>query len=393
TGNRKRVYKFLGLSEETRTKTEVKRAALPSGKGRRAKMSGWNIKQCVIWELKDAISQILRISRDKLDVDENLADFGFDSISLAEFADVLSERYELEITPDIFFGYPTIERLSQYFLERYSDEMQAFYHESGKEVSLTTPPENRGQKIRKSRSKKLGIKQKQPGVEKDPIAIIGMSGRFPDARNVEELWSILYEGQEVICQVPYERVEWRAGNDTIEGNRSKKRTVGVVPGIAEFDPLFFELSPREAETMDPRQRLLLQESWKALEDAGYGSKSFGDEKVGFFVGVEDGDYSLMTGSKGGVTSNNNAVLAARLSYFLNLDGPNMAINTACSSGLVAVHQACQSLRNGECDTAIVAGANLLTTPEGYDSMDKAGMLSADGKCYAFDKRANGMVPA
>ncbi|MGS2800775.1 beta-ketoacyl synthase N-terminal-like domain-containing protein, partial [Bacillus velezensis] len=74
----------------------------------------------------------------------------------------------------------------------------------------------------------------------------------------------------------------------------------------------------------------------------------------------------------------------------NLDGPNMAINTACSSGLVAVHQACQSLRNGECDTAIVAGANLLTTPEGYDSMDKAGMLSADGKCYAFDKRANGM---
>ncbi|MED1923859.1 acyl carrier protein, partial [Bacillus velezensis] len=103
--------------------------ALPSGKGRRAEMSGWNIKQCVIWELKDAISQILRISRDKLDVDENLADFGFDSISLAEFADVLTSYYKLNITPDIFFGYPTIERLSQYFLERYSDEMQAFYHE------------------------------------------------------------------------------------------------------------------------------------------------------------------------------------------------------------------------------------------------------------------------
>ncbi|MEC0253276.1 polyketide synthase, partial [Bacillus halotolerans] len=125
----------------------------------------------------------------------------------------------------------------------------------------------------------------------------------------------------------------------------------------------------------------------------YGSKSFEDEKIGMFVGIEDGDYKLLVDEEAGITSNHNAILAARLSYFLNLDGPNMAINTACSSGLVAVHQACQSLRNGECDTAIVAGANLLITPDSYNGMNKAGMLSADGKCYAFDKRANGMVPA
>ncbi|MGE0912422.1 acyl carrier protein, partial [Bacillus atrophaeus] len=113
------------------------------------------------WELRGAISQILKYPKEKLNIDEGLGDFGFDSISLAEFADVLSERYELEITPDIFFGYPTIERLSQYFLERYSDEMQAFYHEGEEEGSLTTPPENRGQKIRKIRSKKLETKQKK----------------------------------------------------------------------------------------------------------------------------------------------------------------------------------------------------------------------------------------
>ncbi|MBL4971619.1 beta-ketoacyl synthase N-terminal-like domain-containing protein [Bacillus halotolerans] len=356
-------------------------------------MSGWNIKQCVIWELKDAISQILKYPKEKLNIDEGLGDFGFDSISLAEFADVLSERYELEITPDIFFGYPTIERLSQYFLERYSDEMQAFYHESGKEVSLTTPPENRGQKIRKSRSEKLGTKQKQTGVEKEPIAIIGMSGRFPDARNVEELWFLLHEGREVISEAPYERVEWRESQNNTEDRKEVNKRFGVIPGISEFEPQFFEISPREAMNMDPRQRLLLQETWKALEDAGYGSKSFEDEKIGMFVGIEDGDYKLLVDEEAGITSNHNAILAARLSYFLNLDGPNMAINTACSSGLVAVHQACQSLRNGECDTAIVAGANLLITPDSYNAMNKAGMLSADGECYAFDKRANGMVPA
>nr|WP_275064722.1 beta-ketoacyl synthase N-terminal-like domain-containing protein [Bacillus paralicheniformis] len=263
-------------------------------------MSGWNIKQCVIWELRDAISQILKYPKEKLNIDEGLGDFGFDSISLAEFADVLSERYELEITPDIFFGYPTIERLSQYFLERYSDEMQAFYHESGKEVSLTTPPENRGQKIRKSRSEKLGTKQKQTGVEKEPIAIIGMSGRFPDARNVEELWFLLHEGREVISEAPYERVEWRESQNNTEDRKEVNKRFGVIPGISEFEPQFFEISPREAMNMDPRQRLLLQETWKALEDAGYGSKSFEDEKIGMFVGIPVSDTTALASRNKGV---------------------------------------------------------------------------------------------
>jgi acyl transferase domain-containing protein len=144
--------------------------------------------------------------------------------------------------------------------------------------------------------------------------------------------------------------------------------------------------------MDPRQRLMLEEAWKALEDAGYGASKIKSSKIGMYVGVEDGDYGLLSGGKGSITSNNTAILAARLSYFLNLNGPNMAINTACSSGLVAAHQACQSLRNNECDTAIAAGVNMLLSPTSYNGMYQAGMLSKDGRCYTFDKRANGMVP-
>ncbi|MCW8966448.1 MAG: beta-ketoacyl synthase N-terminal-like domain-containing protein, partial [Candidatus Pacearchaeota archaeon] len=152
------------------------------------------------------------------------------------------------------------------------------------------------------------------------------------------------------------------------------------------------MSPREAEGMDPRQRLLLQEAWKALEDAGYGLKKIKKKHIGMFVGVDQIDYQLGSSFDENITSNNNAILAARLSYFLNLFGPSMAINTTCSSGLVAAHQAILNLHQRECDTAIAAGVNLVFTPEAFIRRTRMGMLSPDGKCFAFDMRANGIVP-
>ena len=228
----------------------------------------------------------------------------------------------------------------------------------------------------------------------EPIAIIGMSGRFPGARNIDELWTILATGRDMVREIPPERFDWRQyyGDPGRDPEKINSKWCGCLPGVSEFEPLFFEISPKEAETMDPRQRLLLQESWRALEDAGYGDRQLKIKKIGMFVGVEQGDYQLLIKDEGSITSNNNAILAARLAYFLNLSGPVMAIDTACSSGLVAAHQAVLSLRNDECDTAIAAGVNLILTPSSYLGMSRAGMLSEDGKCYAFDRRANGMVP-
>ena len=199
---------------------------------------------------------------------------------------------------------------------------------------------------------------------------------------------------ERIQEIPVERFDWRQyyGDPVKEPGKTNCKWCGCIPGVSEFEPLFFEISPREAECMDPRQRLLLQESWKALEDAGYGTEQIKAEKIGMFVGVEQGDYQDLTKWEGGFPTNNNAILAARLAYFLNLNGPVMAIDTACSSGLVAAHQAVLSLRAGECDTAIAGGVTLLLTPGPFIGMSQAGMLSEDGKCYTFDKRANGMVP-
>src|SRR5262249_37999879 len=124
----------------------------------------------------------------------------------------------------------------------------------------------------------------------EPIAIIGMSGRFPKSRSVEDMWQILASGTDTVEEIPPDRFDWREiyGNPLEDVSKTNGKWCGCVPDVFEFDPLFFEISPREAEAMDPRQRLLLMEAWKALEDAGYGDSQLGRNKVGMFVGVESG---------------------------------------------------------------------------------------------------------
>lgn len=401
-GQRSRVHRFLGLANNENS-LEVNRqtpitinANAAPGKGWRNEMKGLSLAQCLEWDMKEIVSELLKIPRDKLDLDENLAEFGFDSINLAQFANVLTEHYGLDITPSLFFGQSTIGKLIDYFLKEHNEMTTEFYRES--QISDTESPNHPDTAAAEPKAFKRARVQERIASSssnlQEPIAIIGMSGRFPEARNIDEMWTILAEGQSAVSEVPAERFDWRRyyGDGEQESTSIHCKWCGTIPGVREFDPMFFEISPNEAKTMDPRQRLLLQESWRALEDAGYGEDKLGGCKIGMFVGVEDGDYHLLVKDKGSITSNHNAILAARLSYFLNLTGPNMAINTACSSGLVAAHQACMSLRNGECDAAIVAGVNLLLTPNAYAGISQAGILSADGKCYAFDQRANGTVP-
>jgi polyketide synthase PksM len=392
-GQPSRVRRFLGLeaAPSAPSHPEPDSRLTP---GRRVEMKGLSPAQCLEWELKEQISRILQISRERLDLEKNLADFGFDSISLAEFATALSGHFEIEITPALFYGYSTIKSLIGYFLSEHRETVREFYRDNAPAPPAfeTVPPVSTPLRRRMS-GPELERSNAASGIP-EPIAIIGMSGRFPGARNIDELWRTLAEGRDMIREIPPERFDWRPyyGDPARESGKTNCKWCGCIPGVAEFDPLFFEISPREAAGMDPRQRLLLQESWNALEDAGYGPKQIKANKIGMFVGIEEGDYQLLSPQKGAITSNHNAISASRLAYFLDLNGPVMALNTTCSSGLVAAHQACLSLRNHECDTAIAAGASLLLTPESLVMMGQAGMLSSDGKCFVFDQRANGMVP-
>jgi acyl transferase domain-containing protein/NAD(P)-dependent dehydrogenase (short-subunit alcohol dehydrogenase family)/acyl carrier protein/ubiquinone/menaquinone biosynthesis C-methylase UbiE len=376
-----RVNRFLGLDNHQAPPLNPRISSLP-GQGRRAELRGLNLEQCLEWDLKELISKLLKISRERIGKAENLADFGFDSLSLAEYAAGLTNHYGIAITPALFFQCSSLEKLVQYFLSKHREIIRDFYREEAPEstggpgvLPAAVAPRREADKSAPQ------ITVSAPEVP-EPIAIIGMSGRFPSARNVDEMWEILVQGRDVVTEVPPER---NFGPDF-------KWKCGWLPGVSEFDPLFFEISPKEAETIDPKQRLLLQETWRALEDAGYGAAKLSAAKIGMFVGVEASQYKELIASQSNITANHDAILAARLAYFLNLRGPNMAINTACSSGLVAAHQACLSLRNHECDTAIAAGANLLLLSSMFTVLNQAGMLSEDSRCYAFDRRANGLVP-
>lgn len=386
-GQPDRVRRFLGL-EGSPHSTALPLPIQPVGEGRSADMVGLEVVECVQSDLKRLIGSLLGIEPRKVKLEANLADFGFDSISLAEFAEQLSAHYGLSLTPALFFGHSTVQRLTAYLLEEHPKVIELFYQAAPSPAPVA--PSRRSSVVAAT----PGARSAVPALGRDePIAIIGMSGRFPQARNIAEMWRLLAEGRDAVTEVPPDRFDWREiyGDLTRDKRKSNGKWMGCLPGVAEFDPLFFEISPSEAEVMDPRQRHLLQESWKALEDAGYGPRQIADHRVGVFVGVEEGDYALLAPA-GELTSNHGAILASRLAYFLDFRGPAMAINTACSSGLVAAHQACSSLRNGECDAALVAGVSLQLTSAGHVAMGQSGMLSPDGKCRVFDRGANGMVP-
>ncbi|MFC9944107.1 SDR family NAD(P)-dependent oxidoreductase [Streptomyces pratensis] len=351
-------------------------------------------------DLRQIVSGAVSLSPDRLYEDDNLADYGFDSVSLAGLATGLGKHFGVEVTPALFYSRSTLRKLREYFATEHKDLLAAFYGDHGDHGAVPSPPRDEpspadrplpgaepGREAGGTPDTGADRGVREPRAEDDDaIAVIGMSGRFPGADNPSELWSVLAEGRDVVSPVAGERLDlWGEPRDSAFA----AFRVGQVSGPDEFDPLFFEISPNEARSLDPRQRLLLQESWRALEDAGWTPAA--TRRIGMFVGVEQGDYDTPDPEAGSVTANHDGILAARLSYLLDLSGPVMAINTACSSGLVAAHQACASIRNGESDVALAAGVSLITTSQLLTRTRQAGMLSEDGVTYAFDKRANGMV--
>lgn len=238
----------------------------------------------------------------------------------------------------------------------------------------------------------LACSSPTPQSRADDIAVVGISARFPDANNVSEYWQNLMTGRDSIREVSASR--WRIEDYHGLDTQSPAIRAGLLSQVDCFDPVFFGISPLEAESMDPRQRLFLQEAWNALEDAGYSDRELRETKCGVFVGCQEGDYfQEFEGEPNPYMSlgNSSSILAARISYHLDLKGPSMAIDTSCSSSLVAVHLACQSIRSGESALAIAGGVTLMTTPSAYVALSKTGMLSPDGRCKAFDNGADGFV--
>lgn len=236
----------------------------------------------------------------------------------------------------------------------------------------------------------------------ETVAIVGVGCRFPGGGDgPAAFWDLLCRGVDGIREVPPDRWNAAAFYDPRTGRpgRTYTKWAGFVDGIDRFDPGFFGISPREADFMDPQQRLLLMMTWEALEDAGLRWDQVWSSPTGVFVGISTNDYSMMqTDSYGAsvaeiysTTGSAVSIASNRISYCLNLRGPSMSIDTACSSSLIALHAARESLLAGDCTTAIVGGVNALLGPAPFVAFSRMGMLSPDGRCMAFDSRANGFV--
>ncbi|MEO3810450.1 beta-ketoacyl synthase N-terminal-like domain-containing protein, partial [Sphaerisporangium sp. B11E5] len=227
-----------------------------------------------------------------------------------------------------------------------------------------------------------------------PIAVIGVACRLPGAPDPSALWRLLDDGRDAIREVP----EGRGSSAALAGIAEENPGVrygGYLDDIAGFDPEFFGIAPREAAATDPQQRLVLELSWEVLEDAGLVPATLRDTATGVFVGSIADEYAALSRSSGAsrhtLTGTTRGIIANRVSYTLGLRGPSVAVDTAQSSSLVAVHLAAESLRRGESRLALAGGVNLIVDPAGTAAVARFGGLSPDGRCHTFDRRANGYV--
>lgn len=244
------------------------------------------------------------------------------------------------------------------------------------------------------------MKTKLDAVEqarKEPIAIVGTACRFPGNVNTPEaFWDLLQNEGDAITEVPPTRWSAAATYDPAVATPGKMNTRwgGFLTQVEQFDAAFFGIAAREAQRMDPQQRLLLQVAWEALENAGQNMAHLAGSSTGVFVGASTHDYAWFhvtdpdayTG-----TGTAHSVIANRLSYLMDFHGPSVAVDTACSSALVAVHLACQSLRYGECQLALAGGVNLILLPLATIAFSQARMMAANGRCKTFDAAADGFV--
>ena len=230
------------------------------------------------------------------------------------------------------------------------------------------------------------------------IAVIGMAGRFPGAASVDEFWELLRDGQEAIAPLDTDTLRQQGVSDDLLNDPQYVKAGGVLADVEQFDAAFFGYSPREAELLDPQQRLFLECAWTALETAGYDAE-FYNGSIGVYGGAGMNGYLFNLYANAQVResaspyelflASDKDFLTTRVSYKLNLQGPSLDIQTACSSSLVAVHTACQSLLSGECDIAL-AGGVAVSKQQGYRYQD-GGIYSPDGHCRAFDAQAQGTV--
>ncbi len=355
--------------------------------------------------IKTLIAAKLGLSSREIEPDESLFALGLDSMILSDIMVELSRTFG-DLPPTLLFERPNLTKLLAYFeqegltVQGVGDEHAAAPAANGDERAVTAATSTAASAASAQGEVPMAGSTVVAGKGYD-IAIIGMSGRFPQARTVRELWDNLVAGKDSVVEIPPERWDHTA----YAGARSDKGAIsysiwgGFVDDVDRFDPLFFNISPREAEEMDPQQRLFLESVWEAMEDAGYAARErYEDRDVGLYVGVMWDGYSMLANERGHLAGTYKGpgtltwAIPNRVSYFMNLKGPSVAVDTACASSLSAIHLACQSILAGDCEMAIAGGVNLSIHPYKYIYLSQSQFLSSHGRCKSFGEGGDGYVP-
>lgn len=321
------------------------------------------------------LAEHLEMQPAQIDIHKPFFEYGLGSIEAVGLSGDMEAWLGRDLSPTLLYDHSTIDTLARYLADEETVSDVFSFDDSYSFQSMA-----------------------------EPIAIVGIGCRFPgDAHSPADFWRLLKEGRLAISEVSADRWDINTYYDPDPDAPGKMYTRhgGFLKNLAQFDASFFGISPREATRMDPQQRLLAEVSWEALEHAGLPASTLAGSKTGVFIGMMNNlEYAMLQMQPGETTHQDDpyfsmgsasSVAAGRLSYLLDLQGPTMAVDTACSSSLVCVHLACQSLRNGECNLALVGGVNVILLPENMVNACKMRMLSPDGRCKTFDADADGFV--
>ena len=354
----------------------------------------------IIRLLRAKLGEQLATPLSELDDEKTFLELGVDSVIATELIDFIRREVDPDLSVSVLFDFPNPRRLAGRLAEQ--DQVKPEVPPNNGEGSgVVAGLEQPAQPVRAVKPGTIyRSRATVPFIDSyEPIAVVGLSGRFPGADNVEELWQNLAAGVCSTTEIPTERSRyWDLARLASHTGRSCLWG-GFLTDVERFDPLFFGISPSEACVMDPQQRLFLEEAWKAVENAGYAGGALSESRCGVYVGLMNTDYEdlltqahALTPKAHELTGTAGSILASRIAYHLNLRGPAIAVDTACSSSGVAVHLACRALQLREIDMALAGGVTLYLTQKRYNLMEQAGMLTFSGKCRPFDDAADGTVP-
>lgn len=378
-------YTILAVNGEVGSKVSTENAYLDENQSDEQETIELVQENSITETIINICAQTLKL-RKSIDPDTSLLEYGFDSITFTELSNAINEKLNIDTNPVLFFERNTVNNIVEHILEKYTHLKQAYKPTGHNTVGHKAYPVYDFTTVYSNADSNYQVNKYS-----DKYAIIGMSGAFPGSSDIDEFWDNICHGRDLITEIPSDRWDWKEydGDSEYGAYNIYTHSGGFIENVDCFDAKFFKISPLDAAIMDPQQRLILEHTWKAMEDAGYSSKDLKGTDTSVFIGISNADYGELLVQRKIPTVLTHSMVTNRVSFVLETTGKSEPCDSACSSSLLAIHRAIETLKSGESKMAFAGGVNLILSPNTYvyECLSKA--LSPTGKCKTFDESADG----